>query len=183
MDENINLESVEAALALPQNQQAGASSLAPQSASAETQGAGGVSSLAPTADPLASLAPKRGGDAADMLRRAAIDGASQPSPTQGQSGGAYQRLVTSLRGASAAPTDEAAPVQQLPVQPVQPVPLVPRITEAPSAFGRGAARGYDYGGVRVELPTGFNLSDPKAARDYMNVSNQIIDWINEDEEV
>ena len=60
---------------------------------------------------------------------------------------------------------------------------VPRITEAPSAFGRGTARGYDYGGIRVELPTGFNVADGKALGDYMKQTNQIIDWMNEDEEV
>lgn len=188
-ENNLQTPSVEAALAAPQNQDA--SSLAPRPTDT-TLATGTPESLAPDFASPSSLAP-RGASAAGqsdrttegILREAATGargmsrmGSIGDTPAGGN---ALSRLVASLRGSAPEQVPQVSPAP--PVQPVQPVQPVPQITEAPSAFGRGTARGYDYGGIRVELPTGFNSSDPKAVRDYMGVSNQIIDWMNEDEEV
>lgn len=187
-DEN-NLQSVEAALAAPHNQpKQDVTDLAPAVAvpgdqpPAAPQGV--PSSLAPQGVMTTPKPEDVGVSIVDAALSAAKDGVVRngfgATPPKG---GAIEGLVKSLR-ATARPVAPAVP-PSIPAQPVVPTqPIVPsfQVTEAPSAFGRGDSFGYDYGGARVELPVSVDAKNPAAVKQYADFTNQVIDWMNDEED-
>lgn len=199
MTEDMNLESVEAALAQPQNQppvQTEASSLAP-AANPQTPGRSasdlaanaapqvGASALMPSrpnaAQPDAMRIASTQGSAAYAGLTAALESARRaasklpsaaPMSTDGSAASPQSLANESLRKAIAPPVADNAPTAAQP-----PVPPVVPFSMGDSAFGRGQTRGYDYRGSRIEIPAGVGDAD---VRGYMDFANQMVDWMNED---
>lgn len=170
---------VESVLAKPQNQpqQDVLASLAPPvqpgvQAPTEIQP---VKPVAPR-NPLSELAPQ----ANDVLKTGLLGGLRGGNAAADVSkSSAIATLVKQL--AKPAPP-EAAPVTTTPPATEAPAPQLPKFTIAPSAFGKGDANGYDYGGVRVELPGDLDMNNAKAVADAVSFNNQVIDWMNDEED-
>ena len=82
---------------------------------------------------------------------------------------------------TATPTAPATPTPTAPA-PATPTPTAPKYTLMPSVFGDGEVQGYDYGGVRVELPGRFMESDENYRAAQIADYNRIIDMLNKAQE-
>ena len=182
-----NLESVEAALAVPGK---GLGGQAPTPAPVQTVQAG--------AQTPAVTAPQSPAMKAAMTRvRATLAGLNSGTVRPGvQRNGGFggptlTEMFRQMQTPQPAPGTAPAPVPQAgtPATPTaQPgaaaAPTAPtQFTVAKSAFGTAMTSGYDYGGMRVEMPENFNMEDQAAVQAQMDFSNQMADWMNEDEEV
>ena len=58
---------------------------------------------------------------------------------------------------------------------------LPEFTLLRGSDGR-ERNGYDYNGVRVELPAGFDTSDPAKTAAQVSFSNQMVDWMTNDDD-
>lgn len=117
------------------------------------------------------------------VRSGSVQGA--PAGAMSNGGDFLAEFVSKLRGASNTQTSNAGvvPNASSATKPglTTASPSSFSITEEPSAFGRGTSFGYDYGGARVELPSNVNAKDANVVRQYADFTNQMIDWMNEEE--
>ena len=91
-------------------------------------------------------------------------------------------LPPAPKAAPVAPEAPTAPeVSATPPKPAK--EKAPVFTVAPSAFGDGDVQGYEYGGVRVELPQGFMDGGEELRGAQMATFNRIIDMMNKAQEV
>lgn len=78
-------------------------------------------------------------------------------------------------------TQQAVPAPNAPSAQPAPEPPLPQFTPARGSDGR-ERNGYDYNGVRVELPVGFDTSDPAKTAAQVSFSNQMVDWMTNDDD-
>ena len=163
----------------------GASALSPTNG-AQTATANGVfaqGAVQPPTDLLAQL--KQNALQAGLERRGGGTAQNGAVPN-----GSIKTLVEGLlnaRGGNPATegmAQQAAPAPNAPSAQPAPEPPLPQFTPARGAFG-GERLGYDYNGVRVELPSGVDLGDPAAVSRATAMNNMLIDWMfdNDEEEV
>ena len=160
----------------------GASALSPTNG-AQTATANGVfaqGAVQPPTDLLAQL--KQNALQAGLERRGGGTAQNGAVPN-----GSIKTLVEGLlnaRGGNPATegmAQQAAPAPNAPSAQPAPEPPLPQFTPARGAFGR-ERNGYDYNGVRVELPAGFDTSDPAKTAAQVSFSNQMVDWMTNDDD-
>ena len=170
------LESVEAALAAPGKGMGGG---APQAA--------GAPKPAATPAPKVEAAQNDPMKAAKAKVKEILTGLNSGTMRGGGSGGgSLAEIYQRMRGGAGAPqvrapvtptVTSAAPTTQggAPAAPTQ-------FTVARSAIGKAQTSGYDYGGMRIEMPEDFNMNNTEGVQAQVAFSNQMADWLNEDEE-
>ena len=191
MNDDMSTESVEAALAMPQNQQQQvvASSLAPtmQQPASPASAADNPSMPNPMENKLSTLF----NNAMKTVRQTIATKGSHVgmSPSGTQNPDAISRIVASLRGAPAEPTANVqanagqpttgAPAQTLPGAKTAPAPVaqMPQVTTFQLGGGRSSPA-YEYGGNAILIDGDVDTNDPVAVRKYMDDTNNLIDMIN-----
>lgn len=165
------LESVEAALAAPGKGMDGGT---PQQA--------GVPKPATAPAPKAEAMQSEPMKAAMAKVKATLTGLNSGTIRGGvQGGGSLAEIYQRMRGGAATPQPAAQPtVQPTAQQPAQSVQ--PQFTVARTALGKAQTSGYDYGGMRIEMPEDFDMNNAEGVQAQMAFSNQMADWLNEDEE-
>ena len=176
MNEENSLESVEAALAVPGKGMDGGT---PQQA--------GVPRPAATPAPKVEAMQSEPMNAAMAKVKATLTGLSSGTIRGGGLGGGslaeiYQRMRGG--GGGTQPGTAATPT----AQPGAPIPQAgtpgapTQFTVARTALGKAQTSGYDYGGMRIEMPEDFDMNNAEGVQAQMAFSNQMADWLNEDEE-
>ena len=177
------LESVEAALAAPGK---GLDGGAPQQAGAPKQATATTPAGTPattTAAPVGQAKQSEPMKAAMAKVKATLTGLNSGTVRGGGLGGGslaeiYQRMRGG--GGGTQPGTAATPIAPTPQAGTPGAPT--QFTVARSAIGKAQTSGYDYGGMRIEMPEDFDMNNTEGVQAQVAFSNQMADWLNEDEE-